>query len=118
MPRRYVAARKPAASPSAPPPMATIGSSRSTRSRASSLAAASTTDRRLAASPSGSIDGRDRPTGRGEPRGEALAGRRPRPGLGHEDRPPRLEATQGLLDGRSRDAVAQESRPIGVVAAA
>ena len=54
-PRRYVAARKPAGSPSAPPPIATSGSRRSTRSRASSRAASPITASSLAASPAGSM---------------------------------------------------------------
>ena len=49
----------------------------------------------------GKHHGRDGPAGRGEAGGQALTGGRPRPGLRHEDRPPRLQPTQGLLDGRS-----------------
>ncbi len=54
-PRSQVAARNPAASPSAPPPTATSGSRRSARRRASSRAAASTTAIRFASSPWGSM---------------------------------------------------------------
>ena len=53
-PRSQLAARNPAASPSAPPPIATSGSPRSARSAASAPAASSITASDFAASPCGS----------------------------------------------------------------
>ena len=108
-PRSQVAARKPAASPSAPPPIATSGSRRSARSRRE-LARRVLDDRqplaRLALRQQHPLD---RPAVGREGVGEPLAGRGPGAGLRDEDRPPRPEPAQRVADDSSaRDPLADD----------
>ena len=117
-PRRYVAARNPAASPSAPPPIATSGSPRSTRSRASSLRGG-LDDRqplgglalRAAATASTVQPSAAQPVGERAPRPPPRrpARRRGSPGGAEAGRSASATARRG-------DALAETNRPIGVSA--